>query len=259
MIDLHAHLLPGIDDGPADLEASVRLAEAAAASGVTVMAATPHLRPDHPRVRPAELASRVEELRAALTGVPLEIVAGAEVDLYRGLSASDEELRLASYGQRGTDLLVETPYGPLPPEFDDLLFRLRARGYRLLLAHPERSRDFQRAPKRLATLAREGTLLQITADSLLAGGRTGRFARSLVAEGVAHVIASDAHGSVRRAGLADGVAATARAAPRRAQWMVTDAPAAILAGQPLPPAPAQAGGGTSLLRRISQALRQHER
>jgi protein-tyrosine phosphatase len=251
VIDLHSHLLPGIDDGAREMEDAVKLAAGAAATGVTAMAATPHLRPDFPGVRPAELAERAAAVRAALAaaGVTLEVVVGAEVDLYRGLAAEDRELELASYGQRGGDLLVETPYGPLPPDFEDLLFRLRARGYRVLLAHPERNADFQRDPRRLAALAHDGTLLQVTADSLAAGGRrsgTRRTALALVAEGVAHVIASDAHGRVPRAALRDGVAAAARVAPLRAEWMATDAPAAVLAGEPLPAPPSERPRRTGL-------------
>jgi protein-tyrosine phosphatase len=242
VIDLHTHVLPGVDDGAPDVEAARALAADAAAGGVAVMAATPHLRSDHPRVVASELAGRVAALRAALSGVPIELVVGAEVDLERALIADGDELRLASYGQRGTDLLVETPYGGLPPSFEDLLFRIAARGYRILLAHPERNRDFQREPRRLAALAERGTLVQVTAASLAEGRRrsaTRRFAHALVQEGVAHVIASDDHGGGWRATLAAGVSAAARTAPARAQWMVTDAPAAILAGAPLPPPPAQ--------------------
>jgi protein-tyrosine phosphatase len=240
VIDLHTHVLPGVDDGAPDVAAAVQLARDAAAAGVTVLAATPHLRDDHPGVVAGELAGRVQALRDALAGVPIELVEGAEVDLGRALAADAEELRLASYGQRGTDLLVETPYGGLPPAFEDLLFRVAARGYRVLLAHPERNRDFQREPRRLAALAERGTLLQVTAASLAEGRRrssTRRLAHALVAEGVAHVIASDDHGGGWRASLADGVAAAARSAPARARWMVTEAPAAILAGAPLPPLP----------------------
>jgi protein-tyrosine phosphatase len=240
VIDLHTHVLPGVDDGAPDVDAAVRLATDAAAAGVQVLVATPHLRDDHPLVVPSELAGRVQALRDALAGVAIEVVAGAEVDLYRALTAEPGELRLASYGQRGTDLLVETPYGALPPAFEDLLFRIEAHGYRVLLAHPERNRDFQRDPRRLAALARRGTLVQLTAASLVEGRRgsaTRRFAHALVAEGVAHAIASDDHGGGWRASLADGVAALADSAPARARWMVTDVPAAILAGAPLPPPP----------------------
>ena len=83
MIDLHSHVLPGIDDGAADFDASVKLAQAAAENGITRLAATPHLRHDFPGVVPAELARRTTMLRDALhgVGVSLDLVSGAEVDL----------------------------------------------------------------------------------------------------------------------------------------------------------------------------------
>jgi protein-tyrosine phosphatase len=206
---------------------------------VRTMAATPHLRADFPAVRVHELAGRVAALRERLAaaGVGLEVVSGGEVDVLWAQQASDEDLRAASFGARGSDLLVETPYGELPPLFEELLFRIRLRGFRILLAHPERNPSFQAAPARLAELVEQGTLVQVTAASLVAGGRAGRLAQRLIAEGRAHVIASDTHrAGGRRASLAQGVAAV-RGAPERARWMVTAAPAAILAGSPLPAAP----------------------
>jgi len=244
VIDLHAHMLPAIDDGPGDLRAAVALAAAAARDGVQVVAATPHVRPDHPRVRPAELADRVAELQAAIdgAGIALEIVPGGEVDLMRGLDADEDELRLVSLGGHGSDLLVETPYGALPAMFDDLLFRLKRRGYRILLAHPERNASFQQQPQRLGDLVARGVLLQVTAGTLASPAfrsRSRKLALDLVRDGLAHVIATDAHGASgsRPPALSEGVRAAARVAPARAQWMVTDAPAAILAGEPLPPVP----------------------
>lgn len=244
MLDLHAHVLPALDDGPPDMAGAVSLVAAGAADGVDVIAATPHLRHDFPDVRPAEIADRVRDLTHALdtAGIGVRVVPAGEVDVYWARAADDETLRLASYGQRGSDLLVETPYGHLPPVFDDALFELVVRGYRLLLAHPERSPEFQRDPARLKVLVERGTLLQVTASALVTGGRSKRLATALVREGLAHVIASDAHGpnAPGRAGMRAGVAACARLGPRRAQWMATDAPAAVLAGEPLPPAPSDA-------------------
>ncbi len=241
MIDLHNHILPGIDDGPRDTDGAVELAARAAADGVEVLAATPHVRADYPAVHPEELGDRVEHLRGALqaAGVGVELVCGGEVDIYWAQSATADDLRHVSYGQRGTDLLVETPYGALHDRFEQLLFQLRARGMRLLLAHPERNQAFHQDPKRLADLVRQGVLLQVTASALASPKRrTHAFARGLVREGLAHVIASDSHGAgLDRAGLAAGVASLDEVAPRRARWMVTEAPAAILAGEPLPPPP----------------------
>ena len=240
MIDLHCHILPGIDDGPADMEGSVELAQAMADAGVRTVAATPHIHPNFPDVRPAELAGRAADLQAAAPEV--EIVQAGEVDVFWAARASDDDLRAVSFGARGTDLLIETPYGALPPVFEDTLFRITARGYRVLLAHPERSPDLRVDPARLSALVARGALLQVTAAALVGRvPRSGmrRFAADLVRERVAHVIASDAHrAGSGRASVPDGVAAAAAVAPGYAEWMATDAPAEILAGEPLPTPPA---------------------
>ena len=238
MIDLHSHLLPGLDDGSPDLEAAVALAREAVAGGVTVMAATPHLRADFPLVRVAELDGAVRALQSALdaAGVGLRVVSGGEVDVLWAQSASDEDLALASYDGRGTDLLVETPYGELPPIFEDLLFKIRVRGFRVLLAHPERNRSFQSDWARLVRLVEGDVLVQVTAASVVGGGRAGRLAQRLIADGHAHVIAGDLHrAGGSRASMKDAVAAIDGA---RGAWMTEAVPAAILEGAPLPPPPA---------------------
>ena len=247
VVDLHAHILPGIDDGPADLEESIGVAREAAADGVVTLAATPHLRHDYPSVPLHELAQRCAKLNEHLdrAGIPLHVEPGGEVDILWAQQATAEDLKAATFGQRGSDLLLETPYGALPPAFEELVFRLSAQGLRLLLAHPERSPTFQRDPGRLAALVRRGVLVQVTSGSLAKADKRSasrRMALSLVEQGLAHVISSDAHTAAlgRPPGLSAGVAAAAEVAPARARWMVTDAPAAILAGERLPPPPAEA-------------------
>jgi protein-tyrosine phosphatase len=243
VIDLHCHILPGIDDGPDEMAGSVELAEAMAASGVHTVATTPHIHPNFPDVNPAELGDRVAALQAAAPSV--QFVRAGEVDVYWASAASDDALREVSYGGAGTDLLIETPYGALPPVFEDALFRITARGFRVLLAHPERCPDFRSHPARLRALVSRGALLQVTAAALVGRvPRSGmrRFAADLVRERVAHVIASDAHRTGSgRALVPEGVAAASAFAPGYAEWMATDAPAAILAGEPLPTPPS---GGT---------------
>lgn len=245
MIDLHVHVLPGIDDGARDEAAAIALVSEAVATGVTTIAATPHLRADHPHVRPFELAERTARLQAALdrAGVAAELVTAGEVDLRWAQRAGADELKAVSYGGRGRDVLAEVPYGELKPEFEDLVFRLRVRGYRVLLAHPERNLTFQRSVDRLLALVQQGCLVQVTAAALASRRRRSRsrkLALALVREGIAHVIASDTHREGGdRASLADAVDALRHDAPLRARWMVTEAPAAILAGDPLPPAPAE--------------------
>ena len=255
MIDLHAHVLPGIDDGPPDMEGSVALALQMAADGTRTVAATPHARADHPRVRLSRLRAMCEELERRLPpGTDLEVVPAAECDLAWAQDASDDQLRLASLGQRGHDLLLETPYGPLPPTFEEILFRVSLRGYRVLLAHPERSRTFQADAERLTAIVGRGVLVQVTALSLASTNRRSRtraFAHLLVERGLAHVIASDAHSAAgNRAPLSAGVAAAARIDAARAEWMVTEAPDAILAGEPLPHPPRRTSARRGLLQRI---------
>jgi len=258
MVDLHFHLLPGIDDGPRTEEEAVATARAAAADGTSAVAATPHLRQDHPGVLPAELAPRCEVLKERLRAerIYLDVIVAGEVDLSWALQASDEDLRLCSYGQRGTDLLLETPYGPLPPRFEELLFELQLKGYRLLLAHPERNRAFQADPERLVALVSRGVLLQLTADSLVSrrrGSGAGALAQKLLRGQRAHVLASDLHGEMTagRASLSDAAAVAASVVgERQARWLVSAAPRAILDGLPLPERPdlERSGGPLGRLR-----------
>jgi protein-tyrosine phosphatase len=257
VIDLHCHLLPGIDDGPPDPAQSLELARELEADGILTVACTPHVREDFPSVDPSEFEPRCGVLRDVLegSGVGLSIVEGGEVSLVWALGASPEELRLASYGQRGTDLLIETPYGPLPSTFEEWLFRVAVQGYRVLLAHPERNPSFHEEPQRLAEIVRRGALLQVTAAALVRPrrSRSGGLARDLMKEGLAHVIATDAHGPAgpERELLSNGVEAGRGVVGSRADWMVVDAPQAILAGEPLPvPPPVDAGRPKGLLRRL---------
>ena len=186
-VDLHAHVLPGIDDGPADADGALAMLRAAAAAGIGTIAVTPHLRSDFPDVRVTELAPRAQQLREAgeMAGIDIRIISGAEVSLVWALEASDEQLALATYDQRGTDLLIETPTFNVIG-LESLLYRLRAKGLRVTLAHPERSVDFQRDPARLVELVRQGVLLQVNAETLLKGRRRSdaqRLGRYLCARG----------------------------------------------------------------------------
>jgi len=260
VIDLHTHLLPGVDDGPATLADSVDLARSLRDDGARGVAATPHCRADHPGVEPEELVGRAAELERELraAGIGLGVVSAGEVDLLWGLAASEKQLRAASYRGLGKDLLVETPYGPLTSRFETMLFGISAQGYRILLAHPERNPTFQEDPRRLERMSATGTLLQVTASALIRPPRTsrsGRLARRLIEGGHAHVLASDAHGAATpgRSGLSDGVRVAAElVGDARAGWMVEAVPRAILLGEPLPAAPPIEGRRSGRLPRRRQ-------
>ena len=246
MIDIHTHVLPGIDDGPQDTVGSVAMAHLAAERGTRTLVATPHVRQDHRRVVVEEIQERARALNRLVRdyGIDLFIVPGGEVGLARALEMSDEELDLVTLGGNGRDLLIETPYGQLPSLFEALLQSLVERGFRVTLGHPELNPSFQADPERLGRLADSGIVVQLTAGSL-AGRRSAARPLALHAldEGWASVLASDAHSAEwRPPDLNPGIEAARRALPQAAaeiEWMVNEAPLAIVQGEDLPPRPAR--------------------
>lgn len=241
MIDLHSHILPGLDDGARTLSDSRELARAAVEDGVRSIAATPHVRADYPTSAEA-MEAGVASVRRDLVehGIELEVLHGGEIAVDRLADLSREELERFTIGQTGRYLLVEFPYSGWPLDLEQRLFELRVAGLESLLAHPERNREVQADPARIEPLVAAGTLVQLTAASL--DGRIGRSsqlaAESLLSRGLAHVIASDAHTpEVREVGMA--AAAASLRDKGLARWLVEDAPAAIVAGEPLPARPAR--------------------
>jgi protein-tyrosine phosphatase len=239
VIDLHAHVLPGVDDGPATLEESLGILRAAAAEGVTRIAATPHVRDDYPTA-PETMERLVSELGSAAreAGIPLEVLRGGELDLAFLRRLDDAVLRRFGLGGNPGLLLLEFPYSGWPLDLRELVFDLSLRGFTLVLAHPERNAEVQEAPERLRPLVEAGVAVQLTAASV--DGRVGRraqhCARTLLDSGLADLLASDAHTpSVRQVGLVEALEALGD--PELGRWLVDDVPAALLAGAPLPPRP----------------------
>src|SRR5436305_12434618 len=137
------------------------MARAAVQAGAETIAVTPHLRPDFPLVHVEEIAERCDQLRDELTraGISLRILAGAETSLLWALDADERALALASYGQLGTDLLIETPTEA--PQLERLVEAVQDRGFRVTLAHPERSRTLERDRDRMWALREQGVLFQV--------------------------------------------------------------------------------------------------
>jgi protein-tyrosine phosphatase len=242
-IDIHCHLLPGLDDGPGNMDEALAMAQAAVLSGTTHMVATPHIDQTW-RVRPRLIAARAQALRDALReeGIPLQVSTGAEIALSRLVDLSASELDSLRLGG-GPYLLIECPLSPTAGDFDSLLLRVHDRGEPVVLAHPERSPLFQQEPERLARLVAAGMLCSLTAGSLkgLFGAMVRRFSVELLRDDLVHDLSSDAHDHLGRApGLADALASVEDELPgidRRREWLTELVPAAILAGDPLPTAP----------------------
>jgi protein-tyrosine phosphatase len=238
VIDLHSHILSGVDDGCASLAESIALARASLDDGVRAIAATPHVRSDYST--PADVVNRlVDELRAKLreAGVPLTVLPGGEI----GLDCIDriDAAELRSYGLGGSQyVLLEFPYSGWPLALEGTVLRMAAAGLRAVVAHPERNAEVRAQPGRLERLVEVGALVQVTAASLdgRAPRAVERTARLLVERGLAHLIASDAHGSaVRAPGLS--TAAGSLGDDELGRWLTRDVPAAIVAGEDLPRRP----------------------
>jgi protein-tyrosine phosphatase len=235
VIDLHSHVLAGVDDGPETIAGSLGILRAAAEDGIAQIAATPHVRADYPTT-PETMERLVAELNAASPGV--EVLPGGELDREFAARLDDDALRRFGLGGNPGLLLLEFPYTGWPLDLGELVFRLLTRGFGVVLAHPERNPEVQMAPDRLGDLVDIGALVQLTAASL--DGRLGRrpaaCARTLLDDGLAHLIASDAHApAVRAIGMAS--AAEAVGDERLARWLTHDVPAALVAGAELPARP----------------------
>jgi protein-tyrosine phosphatase len=239
MIDLHCHVLPGIDDGPETIEGSLEFARTAVAAGIETLVATPHVNSRTPNDS-ATIARLVKELNARLADeeVALSILPGAEIAVSHIAEIEPEELSRLRLGG-GPWLLVEPPFTTIAVGLEGMLLELLRKGHRVVLAHPERCPALQRDRQLVPKLVDLGILMSITAGSLTGqfGGEVRRYALELAHAGLIHNVTSDAHDSVKRPpGLAADLDQAGLADLR--EWLTQTVPAAILAGEEIPPRPA---------------------
>lgn len=197
-VDTHIHLLPGLDDGPANMDASIAMAEAAIADGTTHIIATPHSNYQWP-FQPERVAALREQLQATL-GERLHLVTGCELHLsYENVQAALANPRLYSLNG-GRYLLVEFPEFFERASMGKALEEFLRLGLKPVLAHPERNPVFQQHPEALLEYLRLGCYAQVTASSF--GGRFGKRAEQFSAEwlekGWLHIVASDGHSAEQR-------------------------------------------------------------
>lgn len=232
MIDLHCHILPGLDDGALDLDDSLALARQAQADGIEAVCATPHIRHDH-HVPVEGIAGRVDSLQRALDaqGIDVRILPGGELAQTEADRLDEAQLRAVTLGGAGGWVLLEPSPGPLDDDLQELVQRLARRGVRTVLAHPERHAgvDFS---ERVRRLARDGCLIQWTAEFIAQAEPEGHV-MELAREGLVHLLSSDAHSSHagRPLQLTTGFARLASVCTTaQLAWSVDVAPRAIVRG-----------------------------
>jgi protein-tyrosine phosphatase len=231
MIDIHCHILAGLDDGPTTLDESLALARALIADGVATVVATPHIYESTLPV--AQIESRLAELRRQLSveNLKLEILAGGEN--HYNVPLQDMALYTIHAGRY---LLLEFPPDGLPPSAGEIVFSLRSQGLVPIITHPERNGAVLRDPLRLQPLLEQGALAQLTAASLLGdfGTEVRQCARYLLKKDMIHFLATDAHGAGWRvprlkAGLAEAVRLIGC---ERARSLVEEHPHRVIVNQP---------------------------
>lgn len=243
MIDIHCHILPGLDDGAESLEMSAAMAEMAIADGVTHIIATPHANSDYP-FSPELIRQRRDELQQMFEG-RLTLATGCDFHLsFENLQEIRFEPRRFTLNQKNY-LLVEFADFSIPPSLDQALLDMQLAGLNPIITHPERNPLIRAQPERLFQWLRQGCYVQLTAQSL--SGRFGQAAQEVSEEwldaGAVHFLASDAHNLTSRPlRLKDTFDELARTRGQEfAEALLFENPRAALEGIPLPYVPEISG------------------
>ncbi|MBX9954135.1 tyrosine protein phosphatase [Peribacillus simplex] len=197
MIDIHCHILPGVDDGSADMNESMNMARKAVEAGITHIFATPHhLNEKFVNVK-SDIIDRAVRFNESLhqNNIPLTIHLGQEVRIHRDIFTSLEKEEILTLDDNGRYLLLELPSGSVPTYTKEVIYELQLKGITPIIVHPERNKELIENHKLLFELAQEGALTQLTSGSIIGhfGKKVKSFSNKIVEHNLAHFIATDAH------------------------------------------------------------------
>ncbi|WP_205520037.1 tyrosine-protein phosphatase [Virgibacillus doumboii] len=202
MIDIHCHILPGVDDGPTTLTQSIEMAERAVDHGIHTIIATPHHRNGRYNNEKQDVLVEVERLNEELSkkNMPLTILPGQEPRIYGELVTDIENGRISPLNGFTKYVFIELPANEIPLYTRQLLFNTQLAGYIPIIVHPERNKKLLENTSILYDFVRNGALTQITASSLIGhhGKHLQKFSNKLINANLAHFIASDAHNTKTR-------------------------------------------------------------
>ncbi|NOY42610.1 MAG: hypothetical protein GXP26_12345 [Planctomycetes bacterium] len=200
-VDIHCHLLPGIDDGATDLETSLGMARMAVEDGTSTILVTPHQLGNFGHNRGDDIRRRTADLQQALNEhqIPLQILPGGDVRIEDGMIEQLVSGEVLSLGDLRKHVLLELPHELYFP-MEGILSALERQGMTGILSHPERNRGILREPGLVPKLVGEGCLMQVTAGSLMGtfGPNCQQLAEWMITEGLVHFVATDAHGTKKR-------------------------------------------------------------
>jgi protein-tyrosine phosphatase len=202
MIDLHCHILPGVDDGPETIEESLEMAKQAAEQGIHTIVATPHHQNGKYNNEKQAIMQKVNELTTLLKqqDISITILPGQEVRLYGEFLQDYEAGTILTKNETGKYVLVEFPSNHVPRYAEALLYDIQLKGLVPIIAHPERNAEIIERPHLLYDLVNKGALSQVTAASLTGGfgKKIKKFSIQLIEHNLTHMIASDAHNTTTR-------------------------------------------------------------
>jgi protein-tyrosine phosphatase len=200
VVDIHCHILPGLDDGSPDMATSISMARLAVIAGIGVVVGTPHWIEDEHETAPAAVQKAVMDLQAALNdrAIPLTVLPGNEAFICPDLPDRVKAGDILTLGGGGTHILLELPYEDMPAYVDDVIFRLELQGIVPVLAHVERYAYVRSDWRFLERWIQHGCLAQVNAASL-DPDRGDSFSRILLERGLITCTATDAHDTVGRA------------------------------------------------------------
>ncbi|PYT06836.1 MAG: capsular biosynthesis protein [Acidobacteria bacterium] len=269
MIDIHIHVLPGIDDGVKSLDEAVACCRIAYADGSRILIATPHMKEGSYINELEDVRAAARELQERLDAerIGLRILPGSEVYFAPGLVEGIRERRIATLADGLRYLLLELPFQQHPVKLEETIFGLKVAGITPILAHPERIRYFQEDMDRLERMVRLGALSQLTTTSLTGGfGRkVEQLSLEMVRRRLVHFLASDAHDRRNRPPVIS--AAAGRLArligEEEARKTIESNPAAVVSGEPIdtpePLGSEEAIAGDSMLSRLWNRLTARDR
>jgi protein-tyrosine phosphatase len=239
MIDLHTHILPGVDDGAKTIEQSLSMVKQAEQAGITTICATPHVLQQATPQFEEKIKRSFDSLKTkiAQSGCKVYLTLGSEIYVREDLD-SLKRFDFFTLNNTGRYLLMELPWGQFPPHLDRIVFELQLEGRIPIIAHPERSITAKKQLANAENLVQKGALMQINAGSLLGlfGRKIRRAAEELLRKNLAHFLASDAHDHLARslAILPQAVACASKIVGReKAEALVLSNPRRVIQGREL--------------------------